>query len=74
MSPYTDFAFLIQYDKPNTQYEGNRVVIQQSLAGADPWPLFMQYLASHDQNILCTHVFGCGRMVVCLLTPGLSAS
>ncbi|KAG1815668.1 uncharacterized protein BJ212DRAFT_1230974, partial [Suillus subaureus] len=45
-----DFTFLLQCEKADTQYEGNRVIIQHSAASSDPWPLFTQYLASHDQK------------------------
>ncbi|KIK42812.1 hypothetical protein CY34DRAFT_63089, partial [Suillus luteus UH-Slu-Lm8-n1] len=45
-----DFSFLIQRDKSDSRYEGNRVVIQRSLVGSDPLPLFTRYLASRDSR------------------------
>jgi hypothetical protein len=43
-----DFSFLLQRDKTDTRYEGNRVLIQHSLTGSDPLPLFRRYLVSRD--------------------------
>lgn len=44
----SNFAFLVQRDKTDTRYEGNLVVIQRSLIGSDPFPIFTRFLASHD--------------------------
>lgn len=44
----TDFSFLIQRDKTDTRYEGNRIVIQRVMVGSDPHPLFTRFLASRD--------------------------
>lgn len=45
-----DFSFLIQRDKTDSWYEGNRVVIQHSFVGSDPFPLFMRYLVLRDSR------------------------
>jgi hypothetical protein len=43
-----DFSFLLQRDKTDTRYEGNRVLIQRSWVSSDPLALFQRYLASRD--------------------------
>jgi hypothetical protein len=43
-----DFSFLLQCDKTDTRYEGNRVLVQCSWVSSDPLALFQRYLASRD--------------------------
>jgi hypothetical protein len=49
---HNDFSFLVQRDKTDLRYEGNRVVIQHSSIGSDPFSLFTRYLASRDSHFL----------------------
>lgn len=44
----TDFSFLIQRDKTDVRYEGNKVVIHHVELGSDPLPLFTRYILSRD--------------------------
>jgi hypothetical protein len=44
----SEFSFLLQRDKTDTWYEGNRVLIQCSLLSSDPLALFQCYLVSRD--------------------------
>ncbi|KAG1886336.1 uncharacterized protein F5891DRAFT_924561, partial [Suillus fuscotomentosus] len=45
-----DFSFRIQRDKTDSRYEGNRVVVQRSFVGSDPFVLFTWYLLSRDSR------------------------
>jgi hypothetical protein len=42
------YSFLIQREKSDDHYEGNRVVVSSSIMEPDPLPLFTAYLTSRD--------------------------
>jgi len=44
----TSYSFLIQREKSDDHYEGNRVAVSSSLNEPDPLSLFKSYLASRD--------------------------
>lgn len=46
----TTFSFLLQREKSDDRYEGNRIVVSSSITEPDPFFLFNAYLTSRDHH------------------------
>ena len=65
LSP-TEFSFLLQHQKTDYQFKGNRVIIPHSVTSPDPVTLFISYLTGCNTCFLLHLISGC---IQTALTP-----